>query len=72
MILYDFECTECGTIFEKLVPSDNRVTPCRVCGNEAKRMISPVHSKLEGWSGDFPGAAMKWEREHTQAGRTPN
>ena len=72
MILYDFRCGKCGNVFESYVKSsDNKHTACRECGHDAHRMISPVRSKLEGHSGSFPGAAMKWEREHEKAGRTP-
>ena len=34
------------------------------CDGVAVRIISPVRCKLEGVSGDFPGAAMKWARDH--------
>jgi hypothetical protein len=58
MRLFDFKCP-CGQVFEELVHS--HVTACRCsCGREAKRVISPVRSSLEGISGDFPDAADKW------------
>lgn len=69
-ILFDFKCDNCDTIFEEYVSLSDKTCSCPKCESTAQRMISPVRSKLEGVSGDFPGAAMKWTREHEKAGRT--
>ena len=63
---YDFRCEQ-GHTTEQFVDSDTRVIPCDVCGTEAKRIISPVASKLDGTSGDFPGEAIKWAKRHEKA-----
>lgn len=40
MILYDFECSECGNVFEHLAHVDDRLTTCPDCNGESKRLIS--------------------------------
>jgi len=62
MLLFDFECPNCGLVFEELVHKDNLVEPCPECNAEASRMVSAPRIKLDGCSGDFPGAALKWEK----------
>jgi len=62
--IFDARCSSCDTIFETYDYLDAAVR-CD-CGGEAKRIISPVRCSLEGHSGDFPGAAMKWERDHVK------
>ena len=60
MRLFDFRCPN-GHKFEDLVKSDVRVSRCD-CGLDANRIVSPVRSKLEGISGDFPDAHDKWAK----------
>jgi len=69
MLLFDFRCRECGTKFEDLVKSDEHTTACKSCGGLSDRLISAVRAKLDPISGDFPGATLKWERLHEEAGR---
>ena len=64
MILFDFKCTSCGTVHERLVRSDTRTVDCKECGCAATRIISPVRCKLDPISGDFPGATIAWEKRH--------
>ena len=66
--IYDVRCTSCSEISEVFGRASDSFR-CGACGSPAKTIISPVKCKLEGTSGDFPGAAMKWEREHTRAGK---
>ena len=68
MFLYDWEC-ECGNKFEGMARMSERTHVCELCGSLAKRVISPVRSKLEGWSEHFPTAAMKWTKMHEKEGR---
>jgi hypothetical protein len=42
---------------------------CGECGQEAKRIISPIRVSLEGTSGDFPSAADKWAKRHEKAAK---
>lgn len=63
--LYDARCEECGHISEVFGFSDDTFR-CEIesCEGIAKRIISPVRCHLDGVSGDFPGAAIKWARDH--------
>lgn len=64
-LFFEFVCEE-GHLFDKLVDSESRTTDCRVCGKPAERIISTPMVKLEGVTGDFPGAAMQWERKRAE------
>ena len=68
MILYDFKCQECESTFERLESMDTRTVKCN-CGGDASRLVSAVRSKLEGLTGSFPSAAMRFARQHEEAGR---
>lgn len=63
--LFDFKCPS-GHTEEHLVTSDQTHARCS-CGLEAHRIISPVKCYLDPVSGHFPGATMRWIREHEQA-----
>lgn len=39
-IIYDFECTSCGHVFEDMVKRDIKEVPCKKCGEKATRNIS--------------------------------
>jgi hypothetical protein len=68
-VLSDYRC-ECGKEFEAYARITDEVR-CE-CSKPAVRLISPVKCQLEGVSGDFPGAAYKWAREHERAARKDN
>ena len=75
LILFDFKCTKCDHVHEKLVNRNKRgfkIQDCPKCDGVAERVLSPIRCKLEGHSGDFPGAALKWERQHEKAGKAPS
>jgi Zn finger protein HypA/HybF involved in hydrogenase expression len=61
--IIDVRCRDCGEVHEEFGNLDDTFR-CGSCGGEAKRIISPVRCTLEGVTGDFPGAAIKWERDH--------
>lgn len=63
MRVFDFECQN-GHRHEHFVPNGQTEVPCDTCGLVARKVLSAPAFKLEGWSGSFPGAAMKWERDH--------
>ena len=65
--IWDVQCESCSKVTE-VFGRDSDSFRCGACGAPAKLIISPVRCKLEGYSGSFPGAAMKWEREHIKAG----
>jgi hypothetical protein len=61
--IYDFKCPD-EHITEEYIDSEIKSTDCKICGAKTKRLISPVKSHLDVASGDFPGATMKWARDH--------
>ena len=63
--IFEFYC-ENGHLFEAYVDSETRTTPCLECANLAHRIISKPMVKLEGVTGAFPGAAMRWERKREE------
>jgi putative FmdB family regulatory protein len=65
MPYYEYHCEDHHST-EVLVSYKNRkdVVPCEVCGKDAYYAISLPSVHLEGVSGDFPGAAMRWDRDH--------
>lgn len=65
VLLFDFEC-ENGHVNERMADSDCTHMPCLDCKSMAKKLISPVRSKLDPISGDFMGATRKWERNREQ------
>jgi Zn finger protein HypA/HybF involved in hydrogenase expression len=65
--IIDVRCRDCGEVHEEFGRLDDTFR-CGSCGGEAKRIISPVKCSLEGTSGDFPGAAIKWARDRTKRG----
>jgi len=59
--LFDFQC-KAGHKHEQLVNADIRTVKCETCGKPAQRLIAAPRCQLEGLTGDFPGAAMLWEK----------
>jgi hypothetical protein len=59
--IFDFQCAK-GHITEKYVDDSVKVIQCPHCANDASRLISAPRISLEGITGDFPGAAMAWEK----------
>ncbi len=66
--LYDARCTSCNKITE-VFGRESDDFRCGACDSPAQRIVSPVKCHLDGVSGDFPGAAMKWKRDHERAAR---
>lgn len=64
--IYDFRC-ENQHITEHLVETSETSRRC-ACGASSTRIISPVRCRLDGSDDGFPGAHMKWVREHEKAG----
>lgn len=63
--IYEFICAN-DHITEAYIDSELRTTKCKVCDQAAIRIISRPMVKLEGVTGDFPGAAMQWERKRNE------
>lgn len=64
---YDFKCTECHHVEEQWVDSSGSSTTCPKCGEKAKRIISPISTKFEGFG--WPDADDKWARDHERAAK---
>ena len=62
--MYDFVC-ENGHKIERYCVYEMQSVQCE-CGGLANRTISAPSINLEGWSGSFPGAAMKFDRKHRE------
>lgn len=40
MPIYEYECSQCGKIFEMIVDRDRGRVPCKVCGNaDTKKLV---------------------------------
>lgn len=67
--LFDARCDKCGHVDEVFGElSDTFRCAQDGCDGVAGRIITPINFHLEGVSGSFPGAAMKWERDRTKRG----
>tara|TARA_R110002153_G_scaffold260815_2_gene420996 strand:- start:1270 stop:1482 length:213 start_codon:yes stop_codon:yes gene_type:complete len=66
--VFDFKCTN-DHVFEEFVVSGTTTSRCG-CGANATKVVSSPRFVLDGASGDFPGAHMKWVREHEKAGQS--
>ena len=66
MPIYDYKCQGCNHLFEAMVTlaDRNKEQECPECGGSGKHIITPVNFQLPGNRLDYPGAAMKWERDH--------
>ena len=66
-MLFEFVCVgEEAHLFEKFTDSENRTVVCPHCGELSNRIVSPVRSKLDGCSGDFPGESIRWEKKRAE------
>lgn len=63
--VFDFECVE-DHVTEHFVASDIDAVACPICGQRATKKLSAPRAKLEGITGDFPGAHLAWERKRDQ------
>ena len=63
--VFDFLCPS-GHLQERFTSLETETIDCQVCGTKAFRQLSTPRVKLEGITGDFPGAAMKWEKKHLE------
>ena len=59
--VFDFECVD-GHSHEMFVEAGTLSVQCVTCGKPARRMIAAPRCQLEGITGSFPGAAIKWEK----------
>lgn len=60
-VMRDFECQNSHKT-EHFVDSTTEEVKCPVCGETAVKQVSAARSKLEPYSGAFPGAYHSWNR----------
>lgn len=60
-ILRDFKCDSCGSEQERFVDTNLTELQCD-CGGLSYRAIGMPTVKLEGITGDFPGAHSRWAK----------
>ena len=63
--LFDFRC-EAGHSQERLVSDEVTKLPCEVCGKDSIRVISAPRINLEPFSGIYPSATARWERNRAE------
>ena len=66
--IYEYKCVSCGLVRDELRNMDERETNsvCPVCQSEMWYKLSASQIRLEGVTGDFPGAHSKWEKVRRQ------
>lgn len=62
-VLNDYRCNQCGYTVEKLVENDIMTIDCQDCQGVATKVRAVPHFSLDPFSGDFPGAYQKWDRD---------
>jgi putative FmdB family regulatory protein len=64
---YEFECSACHKRVEHFLKMADRENPgpCD-CGGSLRRVITPPAVVLDGADPDFPGAAMKSDRDRAR------
>jgi len=60
-VLNDFTCPE-GHTNEYFADNETKHIQCQECNCLATKIIKPIRFHLEGVTGSFPGAAMKWQK----------
>ena len=63
--LFDFICED-GHLQERLVFDEVTNLPCEVCGKDAVRQLSAPRINLEPFSGIYPQATARWERNRAE------
>lgn len=58
----DFHCSGCGTDTERFIDVKTTHVECSSCHQDAEQRIGMPTVKLEGITGDFPGAHHKWAK----------
>ena len=48
MPIYEFRCTRCDNLFDRLQNPDDDDPICPVCGSEVMRIFSPAGLKFKG------------------------
>lgn len=52
MPIYEYECNDCGKIFEEFVKMNHQgITECPYCGSPARRIFSTSNVNMSAWKG---------------------
>lgn len=70
MPTYDYRCSACDNVFERMRPINERHTAECMCGGIAKLVIlrAPVLDPRMGVSLDFPTMAARWDKKQAKKG----
>lgn len=54
MAIYEYVCSSCGEVYEKIYWKDRKTIKCKKCGKKAKKIMSKTHFVLKGggWYAD--------------------
>ncbi len=63
--IFEFQCPD-GHVSESFIDDSEVTTECKVCGKQAKRIVSAVSCSLDPLSGDYPGETMKWAKNRQE------
>lgn len=71
MPIFEFRCSECNEVSERLCKFEDQVMSCKLCGEEANRIVSaPKGLVIEGYCYENEygkGSIKKQEREMIEA-----
>lgn len=63
--VFDFVCSA-GHRHEMFVPGDAEEVRCPACGAAASKAVSLPRFRLEGITGSFPTAWLRWEKKRAE------
>lgn len=68
-MIYEYECAVCKKHVDHLLKMADRENPppCDSCGGTLNHVITPPTVAIDGTDPDFPGAALKWEKDRIRA-----
>ena len=68
MPLYEFACTKCKIVYEKIQRYSDQKPACKKCGEETKRLISKTSFMLKGrgWGSDGYEKIGTWDYDEWQ------
>lgn len=71
MVIYDFECPECNTVFEEYVNMGDKTCDCPKCGKEGTRIFTKVAALLVELVPVYPGSRGRTAGGCEEANRPP-
>lgn len=71
MVIYDFECPQCGSIFEEMVDMGTKEHPCPDCGTASLRVFVRATTTLKEIVPVYPGSRGRTAGGCVEANRPP-